>query len=100
MRLSLMHICNIVKQRFVTNGNLNPRFPYLHFRQNDRRSLVEDVLLGINTNNNDIILALIIIVYRYRNNLFHGLKNMQEIDQQKENFDNANNVLKIFLNYY
>lgn len=87
MRLSLMHICNIVKQRFVTNGNLNPRFPYLHFRQNDRRSLVEDVLLGINMNNNE-------------NNLFHGLKNMQEIDQQKDNFDNANNVLKIFLNYY
>lgn len=88
------------KQRYVTNGILNPRFPYLNFRQNDRRPLIEDVLLGVNTNNNDIILALIIIVYRYRNNLFHGLKNMQKIDQQKDNFDNANNVLKIFLNYY
>lgn len=88
------------KNRYVSNVTFTDRFQYLHFRNNDRRNLVEDVLLGNNTDNNDIILALIIIVYRYRNNLFHGIKRIQEIDQQRENFENANGVLKTFLNHF
>ncbi|MFH6958921.1 hypothetical protein ACHRV1_16095 [Flavobacterium aquidurense] len=88
------------KNRYVSNGTFTNRFQYLHFRNNDRRNLVEDVLLGNNTKNNDIILALLIIVYRYRNNLFHGIKRIQEIDKQRENFENANGVLKTLLNHF
>lgn len=81
------------KNRYVTNGALNGRFAHLNFRPNDRQALVEDVLLEINTSPNDIILAIVIIVYRYRNNLFHGVKNIQQIDGQNENFQNANTFL-------
>lgn len=88
------------KNRYVSNGTFTNRFQYLHFRNNDRRNLVEDILLGNNTKNNDIILALLIIVYRYRNNLFHGIKRIQEIDKQRENFENANGVLKTLLNHF
>ena len=88
------------KNRYVSNGTFTNRFQYLHFRNNDRRNLVEDVLLGNNTKNNDIILALLIIVYRYRNNLFHGIKRIQEIDKQRENFENANGVIKTLLNHF
>lgn len=88
------------QNRYVSNGTFTNRFQYLHFRPNDRRNLVEEVLLGNNTNNNEIILALVIIVYRYRNNLFHGIKRIQEIDRQRENFENANGVLKTLLNHF
>ena len=88
------------QQRYVTNDVLNQRFPHLNFRIANQQELVENVLVGRNTDNDDVILALILIVYRYRNNLFHGIKDMKEIDQQKDNFDNANKVLQLYLNHF
>jgi hypothetical protein len=88
------------KDRYVTTGAVNGRFEYLNFRNKDRRKLVEDVLLGNNHEISSIVLALSIIVYRFRNNLFHGLKEIQFIDQQQTNFENANLVLKAILKHF
>lgn len=88
------------KNRYSADGIINERFEYLHFRPNDKRELVESVILGVNTDPQDIVLALSIIVYRFRNNMFHGLKNMQEIDKQNENFENANGILVTLLKYF
>lgn len=88
------------RNRYITNGKLNDKFPYLYFRNNDRQSFVENVLLGASDNTNDIILASTIIVYRFRNNLFHGLKDITLINFQRENFEVANNFLQKTLTYY
>jgi hypothetical protein len=32
--------------------------------------------------------------------MFHGIKNMQEIDKQNENFENANGILITLLKYF
>ncbi|MBC8644671.1 hypothetical protein [Flavobacterium lindanitolerans] len=88
------------KNRYTDNGAINNRFQFLYFRPNDRRTLVEDVLLGNNTNPNDIILAITIIVFRFRNNLFHGLKEFQNIDNQNENFEIANDFLSILIDNF
>ena len=88
------------KNRYIVDGATNGRFEHLNFRNNDRKELVEDVLLGNNIEVSNIVLALTIIVFRYRNNLFHGLKEMQFIDQQKENFENANLILIAILRYF
>lgn len=88
------------RNRYVTNGNLNDKFPYLYFRNNDRQSFVEDVLLGVRDSTNDIVLASTIIVYRFRNNLFHGLKDIAVINLQRENFETANHFLQTILTYY
>ena len=88
------------KNRYVTNGETNERFEHLNFRQNDRRNLVESVLLENDVEVSNIVLALSIIVYRYRNNLFHGLKEMQYIDQQRDNFENANAILIGILRHF
>lgn len=88
------------QNRYGANGIISERFDYLNFRPNDKRQLVEDVILSKNTDPNDIALALSIIVYRFRNNLFHGIKNMQEIDKQNENFENANGILITLLKYF
>jgi hypothetical protein len=91
---------NYFKNRYTNDGETNNRFNHLNFRDNDRRELVADVLIGNNKNTSDTVLALTIIVYRFRNNLFHGLKQMEFIDQQKENFDNANLILTAILRHF
>lgn len=88
------------RDRYVSNNQTNQRFEQLHFRDNDRKDFVADVLLGNHTETKHIILALVIIVYRFRNNLFHGLKDIRFIDEQESNFDNANTVLTTILNHF
>lgn len=88
------------KNRYVTNNAVNQRFQQLHFRRNDRGPFVEEVLLGRIKEAKQVILALSIIIYRFRNNLFHGLKSIREIDQQNRNFENANDFLKTLLDYF
>jgi len=88
------------KNRYIKNGTFTNRFHFLNFRPNDSQQLVEAVLLGTDTNPNNIILAIAIIVYRFRNNLFHGLKEVQYIDQQNENFEMANNFLTTLIDNF
>ena len=88
------------KGRYTENGTTNARFENMNFRNGDRKEFVANMLLGNDNLTSHIVLALTIIVYRYRNNLFHGLKNFRQIDQQEENFRNANQVLISILTYF
>jgi hypothetical protein len=88
------------QNRYTENGTFTNRFSFLNFRPNDRQQLVEGVLLGTDTNPNNVILAIAIIVYRFRNNLFHGLKEIQYIDQQNQNFEIANSFLSTLIDNF
>lgn len=81
------------RQRYVSNGQTNHKFKRLRFRRNDRRELVEAVLLEHEATPTEIVKALLIIVFRLRNNLFHGIKWANEMRGQQRNFDNAIAVL-------
>jgi hypothetical protein len=65
-------------------------FGGLHLRRNDKSALVRAVLNKENTNPADSVAALLIVVLRLRNNLFHGVKWAYEIREQLGNFTNAN----------
>lgn len=87
-----------LKTRYVTNGNLNSAFQRLHLRgDTDKESLVKDVLLGNEQEQNAQIEAIIVIIGRYRNNLFHGIKEIASIDLQKDTFEIANKFLMTIL---
>ncbi|MDW5290987.1 hypothetical protein [Formosa sp. PL04] len=88
------------KDRYTENGTTNARFEHLNFRNGDRKEFVANVLLGNEDVTSNIVLALTIIVYRFRNNLFHGLKNFMQINEQEENFKNANQVIKSILTHF
>ncbi|NPD21270.1 hypothetical protein [Alterinioella nitratireducens] len=77
------------QDRYVEDGAINLRFDHLNFRRNDNRELVEAVLLGRNDDNAEKAKALLIIVYRLRNNLFHGLKWAYEMRDQQANFEHG-----------
>jgi hypothetical protein len=81
------------KHRYFSDGDFTHFFHGLNFRAHDRRPLVEGVLSGTNKIPRDSVIALLLIVYRLRNNLFHGEKWDYGLEDQEGNFKAANQVL-------
>jgi len=81
------------RDRYFQNGTLTSNFDGLHLRKNDFPGLVIEVLKGDNTNPAKSVAALLIVVFRLRNNLFHGVKWAYGIRGQLDNFTNANSAL-------
>lgn len=86
-------ILRYFQQRYFLNGVATSHLKSLNLRQNDCPNLVHAVLKSENTNSADCVAALLIIIYRIRNNLFHGDKWAYGIEGQLENFNNANAAL-------
>ena len=63
----------------------------------DAKSIVEHVLNDTYVDKNNKLKFIMSIIYRYRNNLFHGEKNMRYIQLQKENFKQTNAFLMYFI---
>jgi len=81
------------RARYVANGEPTQLFDGLALRNNHMPALVFSVLKGENTNVADSVAALLIVVFRLRNNLFHGVKWDYGIGGQRENFTHANAAL-------
>ncbi|MGL4922429.1 hypothetical protein [Aeromonas veronii] len=76
------------------DGEGNDKFRRLGFRHKPHSELVLRVLKGEVVNEEEQIHALLLIVYRLRNNLFHGEKDMAKINSQVENLKYGASVLK------
>ena len=81
------------RDRYFPGGQQSHHFQHLHLRGNDNPALVEAVLRGQNNNPADCVGSLLIVVYRFRNNLFHGAKWGYELQGQLQNFTMANDTL-------
>lgn len=79
--------------RYVVGGKSIYHSNRLHLRPNDAPALVKEVLAGEDMKPEEIAAAVLIIVYRFRNNLFHGVKWSYELQGQLENFTHANSAL-------
>ena len=86
-----------------TNNNFSVLFSRDTPRQDQRSNRgnespcnrVKTVLLGNNASRHKIVSAVLIIVYRYRNRLFHGPKWLgDDLPNQLQNFNRANDLLK------
>lgn len=74
----------------------NDRFPELvksdlNIKNFILRELPKEVI------DKNTLLAMLLIIYRYRNNLFHGNKNVVTLNGQIDNFAHANELLIIVL---
>ena len=85
---------NYFRQRYFPNGKANSLFSDLNFRRNDKKELVQQVLKGTGDNSINKVIALLIVIYRLRSNLFHGKKWNDGIQGQRENFNNTNAALE------
>ena len=81
------------RDRYFANGELTYHYPHLELRRADHPELVEDVIRGANDDPRDRMLALLMIVWRLRNNLFHGAKWAYQLRDQRSNFTHANAAL-------
>jgi hypothetical protein len=85
------------KNRYYRNESFTPLFEDLNFKKNGSRPLVESVLSGQASDAGSIVAALLLIVVRLRNNLFHGEKWAYGIREQETNFLNANQILMLVM---
>lgn len=83
--------------RYRTRNGFGDCFEGLYFRSKSNRAHVESVLNGELANPKDRLLALMIIVFRLRNNLFHGLKSFEMLNDQVENLATASRCLAAIL---
>jgi hypothetical protein len=81
------------RNRYWELGEPTPAFTALNFRLNPYRALVIEVLSGARDGDADVLKALLLIILRLRNNLFHGVKWQYLLYDQFENFTHANAVL-------
>jgi hypothetical protein len=79
--------------RYFDETDLTYAFHELHLRPNDHRPLVEKVIRRKASDDAEVLSAILIIVLRLRNNLFHGVKWSYGIKGQLDNFTNANTLL-------
>ena len=88
------------QDRYVANGEMTCHFDGLKLRANDQPALVQAVLDGSNETPQARLVAMLIVVLRYRNNLFHGIKWQYKLKGQLDNFSYANAVLTRILDQH
>ena len=81
------------QNRYYADGDFTYHFDQLRLRRADQPDLVKRVLRNNATDLAEVAAALLIIVYRFRNNLLHGVKWAYEIRGQFENFSHAYAIL-------
>tara|TARA_R110001606_G_scaffold8255_2_gene36165 strand:+ start:7737 stop:8246 length:510 start_codon:yes stop_codon:yes gene_type:complete len=88
------------RQHYFANGDFTHHFDHLHLRDNDFEQVVRAVIDGTDNDPRDRVVAILIIVFRFRNNLFHGVKWQYNLAGQKANFAIANATLVKVLERY
>ena len=95
--LTKEHLEYFSERYFNVDGSQKEIFNGLHFRDGGRdqaaKEHVKRVLTKIETEPKEILKALLYILYRFRNNLFHGEKEVVRLNGQIENFKVANDLL-------
>lgn len=81
------------RRRYIADGQPTYHFENLHFIEKYRRPMLHILSQDVRDMATELEAALFII-YRYRNNLFHGEKWAYGILDQKENFACAMRLLK------
>jgi formate dehydrogenase maturation protein FdhE len=84
------------QSRYVENGGLNSKFDGLHCERLSQKNqqTVTSALLGQVADVDKVVMALLLGIYRLRNNFFHGVKSVQHLDEdQVKNFEIANSLL-------
>ncbi len=82
-----------MKARYFSSGQFTEQFYSLHLRPNNNPTLVEAVISGENLDPVDGVVVLFAIIYRFRNNYFHGPKWSYKMRGQLENLTLANEAI-------
>lgn len=81
------------RQRYYSGGQPTAHFAHLQLRKTDQPKLVSEVLSGAKNDPIECATVALLIAYRYRNNLFHGMKWAYGVGGQLSNFRAASIVI-------
>ena len=88
------------KDRYLTGADAQNRLDHLMGNIPNRGQTIRQAIstgLGDNANDSEKSIALVLIVYRFRNNLFHGQKGRNGFVDQLGNFQHANTLLRLWI---
>jgi hypothetical protein len=88
------------RERYFVQSVPTHHYAFLNLRPADHPAVVEAVMKGDNNDPRDRMLALLMIIWRLRNNLFHGAKWAYQLRDQRENFTHASQVLMRLLDQH
>lgn len=88
------------KQRYYPDGYESSYFDGLKIKNVNHKLRVSSALKGEVSAPHELLIVCLIIVYRFRNNLFHGEKWIYGIKGQQRNFENANELLKVCIELF
>jgi len=95
-----LNILCYFQERYLNEGEFNEKFYYLRIENSKWKQLVQSVLKGEKAEPSSVLLALLIIIYRLRNHLFHGEKSIRELKEQEINFNESNSFLAEVLDFH
>ncbi len=90
---STQEILEIFTKRYFCDGEFTAKFHTLYLRRSDNKSIVQEYLSGAPATSCEKFVVAITIIGRFRNNLFHGLKDPSEIRDQNRVFEQINKYL-------
>lgn len=93
--ININEIFEYFKNHYTNNPNYANLFEALRWRdkEKDKKDETHRILLDKDSIDKDKIKAVLYIIFRLRNNLFHGEKSILTIDQQRETFNLVNSFL-------
>lgn len=85
------------RQRYVSGDRVNDTFGGLQFSCEGHKVIAAKPLLEGTSDGFEVVHGLLMIVYRLRNNLFHGEKDVTRLDEQRENLFHGGEVLRVVM---
>lgn len=86
------YVCYL-KNRYVSNGGFTDKYYALNLERSGNPPEVNQMLNGVSQSKAIDLKACLVIIFRLRNNLFHGEKWRYNLVGQYENFSNASKTL-------
>lgn len=88
------------KRRYYSSGIFNSKYNDLGFYNNNQSDgeFCKATIKSENPSNQDKTKCVLLIIYRFRNNLFHGRKNPVSLNTYEGPFRNINKFLTHFIN--
>ena len=91
--LSLDHFITYFQNRYTENDGFSYRYQHLHLDESRNPEEVNRMLLREANDSRENLVGCLGVIYRYRNNFFHGVKWEYDLEEQHSNFVNANTLL-------
>lgn len=92
-QIELNSLLEYFRDRYVDGDEYTYRYGYLNLEKSGNPAEVEQMLLDKTTSSKDELIGCLGIIYRYRNNLFHGEKWKYRLQEQYDNFRRSNGLL-------